>query len=182
MKIDEAKLKALMIASLDGHSRAYQALLRLTAERLRSYYRRRLPGREADVEDLVQDTLIAIHRKRESYDRRLPYTAWLHGIARYRLIDFLRREYRRATVPFDDQFDGEDDGAVEAILAEVDVANLLAKLSPKQATAIRMTRLEGLSIREAAQESGQSEPSVKVNIHRGIGRLMAAIRGDHDSH
>lgn len=166
-----------MIASLGGHERAYQALLRLSAERLRSYFRRRLPGRDADVEDLVQDTLIAIHRKRASYDTRLPFTAWLHGIARYRLIDFLRREYRRASLPFDDQFDAEDDGAVEAILAEMDVANLLAKLSPKQADAIRLTRLEGLSVREAAEASGQSEPSIKVNVHRGIGRLMATIRG-----
>jgi RNA polymerase sigma-70 factor (ECF subfamily) len=177
VEIDEAKLKALMIASLDGHARAYQALLRLSAERLRSYFRRRLAGREADVEDLVQETLIAIHRKQASYDTDLPFTAWLHGIARYRLIDFLRREYRQASLPLDDEFEAEDDGAVDSILAEMDVANLLARLSPKQADAIRLTRIEGLSVRDAAEASGQSEPSIKVNVHRGIGRLVAVIRG-----
>jgi RNA polymerase sigma-70 factor (ECF subfamily) len=175
--IDEAKLKALMIAGLDGHARAYQALLRLSAERLRAYFRRRLPGREADVEDLVQETLIAIHRKQASYDTSLPFTAWLHAIARYRLIDFLRREYRMASLPLDDELEAADNGAVDAILAELDVANLLARLSPRQADAIRLTRIEGLSVRDAAQISGQSEPSIKVNVHRGIGRLVAAIRG-----
>jgi RNA polymerase sigma factor (sigma-70 family) len=177
VEIDEAKLRALMIASLGGHARAYQALLRLSAERLRLYFRRRLPGRDADVEDLVQDTLIAIHRKRASYDTGLPFTAWLHGIARYRLIDFLRREYRQVSVPIDDEFDAADSSTVDAILAEVDVANLLAKLSPKQADAIRLTRIEGLSVRDAAMASGQSEPSIKVNVHRGIGRLVAAMKG-----
>lgn len=177
VEIDDAKLKALMIASLDGHSRAYQALLRLSAERLRLYFRRRLPGREADVEDLVQDTLIAIHRKRASYNTDLPFTAWLHGIARYRLIDLLRRDYRQASTPFDDNFDAEEDGAVDAILAELDVANLLAKLSPKQADAIRLTRIEGHSVRDAAELSGQSEPSIKVNVHRGIGRLVSIVKG-----
>lgn len=177
VEIDEAKLKALMIASLDGHARAYQALLRLSAERLRPYFRRRLPGREADVEDLVQDTLIAIHRKQASYNTALPFTAWLHGIARYRLIDLLRREYRHASLPLDDEFDAEDNSAVDAILAEMDVANLLARLSTRQAAAIRLTRIEGLSVREAAQVTGQSEPSIKVNVHRGIGRLVAAFKG-----
>jgi RNA polymerase sigma-70 factor (ECF subfamily) len=177
VEIDEAKLKALMVASLDGHSRAYQALLRLCADRLRAYYRRRMSGREDDVEDLVQETLISLHRKRASYDPTLPFSAWLHGIARYRLIDFLRREYRRATVPLDDQLEPADGIAVDAILAEIDVASLLAWLSPKQSHAIRLTRIEGHSIREAADLSGQSEPSVKVNVHRGIGRLVAVIRG-----
>ena len=62
-------------------------------------------------------------------------------------------------------------------MAELDVATLLARLSPKQADAIRLTRLEGHSVREAAELSGQSEPSIKVNVHRGIGRLVAAIKG-----
>lgn len=166
-----------MVASLDGHARAYQALLRLCAERLRAYFRRRMAGREADAEDLVQETLIAIHRKRASYDPSLPFTAWLHGIARYRLIDHLRREYRRAPLPLDEQLEAADGVAVDAILAEIDVASLLSRLSPKQADAVRLTRLEGHSVRDAAELSGQSEPSIKVNVHRGISRLIAVVKG-----
>ena len=177
MEIDEARLKALMVASLGGHVRAYQALLRLCAERLRSYFRRRLGGRESDVEDLVQETLIAIHRKRASYDPSLPFTAWLHGIARYRLIDLLRRQHRHAALPVDDELDAVDGGNVDAILAEIDVTRLLERLAPKQAAAIRLTRIEGHSVREASELTGQSEPSIKVNVHRGLGRLAAIIRG-----
>jgi RNA polymerase sigma-70 factor, ECF subfamily len=67
---------------------------------------------------------------------------------------------------------------VDAILAELDVESLLASLSPKQAAAIRLTRIDGYSVREAAAMSGQSEPAVKVNVHRGLARLAAAIRGE----
>ena len=146
----EAKLQALMVASMGGHARAYHALLRLCAERLRSYFRRRLAGRDADVEDLVQETLMAIHRKRASYDPSLPFSAWLHGIARYRLIDFFRRERRMVTISADEEFEPVDEGRVDAVLAEIDVAAMLATLTPKQAAAIRLTRIEGLSVREAA--------------------------------
>ena len=64
------------------------------------------------------------------------------------------------------------------MLAEIDVDSLLATLTPKQAAAIRLTRIEGYSVREAASLTGQSEPAVKVNVHRGLGRLLAAIKGD----
>lgn len=178
MDLFEAKLQALMVAGVNGHARAYHALLRLCAERLRSYFRRRLIGRDADVEDLVQETLIAIHRKRATYDPSLPFTAWLHGIARYRLIDFLRRDRRTVSLAADEDFDPVDVSRVDAVLAEIDVGSLLATLTPKQAAAIRLTRIEGYSVREAASLTGQSEPAVKVNVHRGLGRLLAAIKGD----
>lgn len=174
--MSEAQLKALMVAGMEGDARAYHALLILSAERLRSYFGRRLTGREADVEDLVQETLLAIHRKRASYSPALPYTAWLHGIARYRLIDHLRRNGRRVSVPLEDA-DLAMEPEADSVLAAMDVEALLADLPPKQATAIRLTRIEGFSTREAAERSGQSEPAVKVNVHRGLGRLIAKING-----
>ncbi len=98
----EADLKLLMVAGMAGDGRAQSALLSSCAVRLRAYFARRLAGRDHDVEDLVQDTLIAIHTRRESYDPALPLTAWLYGIARYKLIDHFRRNGIRATVPIDD--------------------------------------------------------------------------------
>lgn len=166
----------LMVAGVAGDDRAYHALLTLAAERLRRYFARRLAGREAEVEDLVQETLIAIHNKRASYSPALPFTAWLHGIARYRLIDHFRREGRRATIPLDD-FDLAAEETSDSVIAAIDLDTLLAQLPAKQSAAIRLTRLEGLSTREAAERSGQSEPSIKVNVHRGLGRLMAKIGG-----
>lgn len=175
--LSEEKYKALMIASVAGDAGAYRALLHLSANRLRAYFRYRLSGRDADVEDLVQETLLAVHNKRASYLPSLPYTAWLHAIARYRLIDFLRREGRRPKVPLDDVPDQGIDDDSDAVLAGIDIERLLDGLSAKQAAAIRLTRIDGLSVREAAQRSGQSEPSIKVNVHRGLGRLIAKVNG-----
>ena len=174
--MSESELKLLILAGLAGDESAYRMLLRAVAERLRGYFRRRLPGREADVEDLVQETLIAIHRKRATYIPDLPFTAWLHAIARYRLIDFHRREGRRTTVPLDDIGELAVDDSAETQLAPGDVEKLLATLPAKQAAAIRLTRIHGHSVREAAEQSGQSEASIKVNVHRGLGKLIDSIR------
>ena len=166
-----------MLAGSAGDAESYRLLLHLSANRMRAYFRKRLSGRQADVEDLVQETLLAIHNKRASYSPALPYTAWLHAIARYRLIDFLRREGRRSETPLEDANEPGVEDDSDAVLAAIDVERLLAGLSPRQAAAIRLTRIEGLSVRQAAQRSGQSEPSVKVNVHRGLGRLIARVNG-----
>ena len=108
----EQQLKPLMLMGLAGDSAAQHQLLERCAERLRDYYRRRLPDREHDVEDLVQESLIAIHSRRASYDTQRPFTAWLHAIARYKLADHLRAHYRRRTVPLAD--------AAEWVEAELD--------------------------------------------------------------
>jgi RNA polymerase sigma-70 factor (ECF subfamily) len=71
----------------------------------------------------------------------------------------------------------EGGDAFAAILAEIDLESLLARLTPNQVAAIRLTRIEGYSVRETSELTGQSEPSVKVNVHRGLGRLMATIKG-----
>lgn len=165
-----------MLAGLAGDTTAHEALLSACSIRLRQYFGKRLAGRHADVEDLVQDTLIAIHHRRESYDASLPFTAWLHGIARYKLIDHFRRSGRRAAVSLDEAPEVmiEDEG--EQVRSRLDLDRLLACLPPKQAEAIRMTKIEGLSIREAAVSSGQSESSIKVGVHRGLRRLMTSLK------
>lgn len=169
-----------MVAANAGDGRAYHALLGLCAERLRAYFRRRLDS-DSDTEDLVQETLMAVHAKRSSYQEALPFSAWLHGIARYRLIDHYRRSGLRRHVSLDDGPEFAAEGDVAARLAQLDVATLLGELPSKQAAAIRLTRIEGHSVREAAERSGQSEPAVKVNVHRGLKRLMALVRGGEGS-
>jgi RNA polymerase sigma-70 factor (ECF subfamily) len=166
-----------MTSGLDGDAVAHAALLRALVPLLRSFYRRRLRGAEDDVEDLVQDTLIAIHTRRASYDRDRPFTAWLYAIARYRLIDLLRR--RKASVPIEDvEAILITEGFEDASSARMDVNTLLATLSPKQARAIRDTHVEGLSIAEAAARAGIGESDVKVSVHRGLKALAARLRGD----
>jgi RNA polymerase sigma-70 factor, ECF subfamily len=174
----EARLRALMLASLGGNAAAYRDLLKELSVYLRSYYRRRLPQSGADAEDLVQETLIAVDARRASYDASQPFTPWVFAIARYRFVDHLRRARVRATTSLDgleDLFGTEDH---EQVATEMDVERMLSMLPAKQSDAIRMTRIEGHSIDEVAQLTGQSQSAIKVGIHRGLKRLRAFLTKD----
>lgn len=175
----ETRLKVLMLAGLAGNAAAYERLLQAAARRLRSYFARRLGTDHSELEDLVQDTLIAIHRRRGSYDPALPFTPWLHAIGRYKLSDHFRRRGIRRQVPLDDVEEPAADEA-EACLAAADVERLLRDLPEKHRRSIRLTRIEGHSIAETAEMTGQSPSGVKVSVHRGMKRLMARVQGDHD--
>lgn len=173
----ETKLRMLMIAGLAGDAAAYRQLLSSSADRLKRYYYRRLGRDSEDVEDLVQETLMAIHQRRDSYNQSLPFTSWLHGIARYKLVDHYRRQGARSFVPVDDFDDFVADDTIEPALAAYDVEMLLAGLSERQRTAIRLTRIDGFSVAEASELSGQTEAAIKVGVHRGIKRLTALVKG-----
>jgi RNA polymerase sigma-70 factor, ECF subfamily len=139
MTTHEIELKALMLASLDGDAASHRALLDRLSRRLRAYYKGKLVrfGRgAAEAEDLVQEAVLAIHFKRHTYDPTEPLTPWVHAIARYKLIDFLRR--------------------TRTSISDVPIE-------------------EGLSVAEAAERCGISEPGVKVNIHRGLKALTTLI-------
>ena len=162
-----------MVAALEGDASAYRALLSALTPHLRAYFARRL-GR-ADAEDLVQETLIAIHTKRATYDRTLPFTAWLHAIARYKLIDHFRRAGLRRTLPIEDAhgvFAQED---CESVSARRDVEKLLAALPENKRKLVRQVKIEGLSTAEASQASGISQSAVKVGVHRALRTLSAMV-------
>ena len=176
MATDEAQLRTLMQASLDGNAAAHRALLSALVPVLRRYLSRRVVS-AADVEDLVQDVLIAVHTRRASYDRDRPFGPWLFAIARYRMIDHFRRA--RHDVALDDLGDLLGDGGFEdAVSARLDVDAALATLSPKQAATIRATKVEGLSVAETAARDGLSEADVKVSVHRGLKALASRLRGE----
>lgn len=175
-RVSEVDLRRLMTAGLDGDAASHERLLRAMAPLLRSFFGRRLRGAADDVEDLVQDTLIAIHTRRATYDRDRPFTAWAYAVARYKMIDHFRRG--RQNVPVD----GLEDilvaeGFEDAVSARLDVDRLLEGISPKQARAIRQTKVDGLSIAEAAESAGISEADVKVSVHRGLKALADRLKG-----
>lgn len=170
----EAELKRLMLAGLAGDAAAHRTLLAAVARHLRNYYRARMRGAPEDAEDLVQETLIAIHTRRDSYDASYPVTAWIYAIARYRMIDHFRRHKRRGGdhIPIDDApalFTAAED---EASDAKRDVMRLLDTLPAKQREAIQLVKLDGMSVRDAAQRLNLSESDVKVSAHRGLKALM----------
>lgn len=179
MTAQEIELKALMLASLDGDSASHRALLDRLSRHLRAYYKGKLAqiGRgPAEAEDLVQEALMAIHLKRHTYDPGGPLTPWVYAIARYKLIDFLRRSRTSlADVPIEeaDTVTAHDDN-VEAESA-IDLNRLMQGLPEKMRCSIEAVKLEGQSIAEAADRCGISESAVKVNIHRGLKRLTTLI-------
>ena len=176
MAANEDQLKALMIGGLGGDAASHAALLKALVPLLRSFHRRRLRD-DGEAEDLVQETLIAVHTRRASFDRDRVFTPWVYAVARYKLIDHVRRRRPMTSVEgLEDVL--ATDGFEAASNARIDIDRLLAELPPKQATAIRRTRLDGLSTAEAAHESRIGESDVKVSVHRGLKALAARILGD----
>lgn len=177
IRTSEADLRRLMVAGLDGDGAAHERLLTSLVPMLRSFFGRRLRGATDDVEDLVQDTLIAIHTRRATYDRDRPFTAWAYAVARYKMIDHFRRSRQNVSI------DGLEDiliteGFEDVIGAQLDVDRLLGGISPKQARAIRQTKVDGLSVAEAADSAGISEADVKVSVHRGLKALADRLKGN----
>ncbi len=174
MKADDATLARLMALAQDGDAAAYRLVLETSSSWLRSFFRRRITPDAVD--DLVQETLASLHTKRASFDRNRPFLPWLAAIARYRWVDELRRSYRTAT----DALTGNESigPGDDELIARISLDRLLARLPTGQIDAIRLVKIEGLSITEAAARCGQSEPLVKVNIHRGLRRLAALIESE----
>src|SRR5688572_21737198 len=115
-----------MLASLAGDARSYAILLNDVAKHLRSYFLRRLSeAHKGDADDLVQETLMALHTKRATYETDRPFTAWLHAIARYKLIDHFRRNKIRATIPLDNAEDLIPADYSDATADRIDVESLL---------------------------------------------------------
>ena len=174
----EEALKTLMLLSLDGDEAAYRHLLKALRTLLVGYYGRRMvAATKADMEDLVQETLLAIHSRRSTYDRRRPFTAWFFSIARYKLIDHYRGRGGRMMAETELQDDIESDFREEAVTARMDVERLLDGLPAKQREMIRQVKLEGQSVADTASRTGQSESAVKVGIHRGLRALAEKLRG-----
>ena len=172
MIADEPTLARLMARSQAGDRQAYTVLLTEAQLWLERYFRRRVaPGQ---LEDLVQDVLLALHNKRATWDSSRAFLPWLAAIARYRWVDHLRRVYRSEEEALGDH-DAAEDSEEEAVLARMSLERLFVHLPDKQVEAIELVKIEGLSIEEASHRTGQSESAVKVNIHRGLKKLAALI-------
>ncbi len=174
----EARLRPLWMAAQAGDERAYREALAVMAARLRAYFRRRMPTLQDDVEDLVQETLLAVHLQRGTYDPSFPVTAWLTAIARHKLVDLWRRRGRKEGL--NDAFEDVDESELAQERAEPhalrDLGVLLQALPEAQRQAIELTKLEGLSVAEASSRTGVSEASIKVQVHRGLKRLAERVR------
>lgn len=168
---------ALMAAAQRGDAEAYRVLLAQLRPWLQGYYRRRLPPYLVD--DAVQDCLLAIHAKRHTFQPDRPFGPWAAAIARYKWIDRLRELKRAGVAEPPDGLAVADHG--DAVGSATLLGRLLAQLRPGQADAIRLVKLDGLSIEEASARTGQSASLVKVNIHRGLARLARLVQDSPDA-
>lgn len=159
-----------MIASQEGDDAAYDLLLREVSIWLTRYFRRRLPIQFA--EESCQETLLAIHLRKGTWVRG-PFAPWVATIARFKWVDQLRRQYRTPEFVDGEDIAVEDHGhrSLSAIL----ITRLLEDLKPAQASAIKLVKLGGKSIEEAADATGQSRSLVKVNVHRGLKRMLERL-------
>ncbi|NML43619.1 sigma-70 family RNA polymerase sigma factor [Ramlibacter sp. G-1-2-2] len=173
----EAELHELFVRGQAGDAAAYHAFLRRLGAHLRAYLGRRLFGWPDEVEDLVQECLLAMHNQRHTYQPEQPLTAWVHAIARYKLIDLLRAKSVREDLhePLDDELPVFAESVEEAGDARRDLAGLLATLPERHRLPIVHVKLEGRSVAETAQLTGMSESAVKVGIHRGLKALAAKL-------
>jgi len=172
----EAQLKDLMGRSFGGDRRAHEELLRLLAPMLRSYFGRRVRVATEEVDDLVQEALIAIHTRRATYDLSRPLLPWVYAIAKYKLIDYFRRT---GAAPLRQELH-ETDAIVEfegACAARMDISAMLKSLPEKQRLAIEATRIKGDTISDVAAVHGWSESDIKVSVHRGLKTLAARFGG-----
>ncbi len=174
----EARLRAWLVAAQAGDARAYHRFLEALGALLRGFFRRRLARMPDEVEDLVQEALLAVHNQRHTYDAAQPLTPWVHAIARYKLIDLLRAKSAREALhePLEDEMELFAESVDAALDARHDLETMLDALPDKQRLPIRHVKLDGLSVVETARLTGLSESAVKVGIHRGLKALAARFR------
>lgn len=174
----ESELKPLWARAQAGDEVAYRESLRRIAARLRTFLRRRMQSLPDDVEDLVQETLLAIHLQRGTYDPEVPVSRWALAIARHKLIDLWRRRGRREALqdPLDDLTDAEQPAVWDELPVQRDLETLMGGLPEAQQQAITLIKLEGLTVAEASQRTGVSVSALKVQVHRGLKRLAELVR------
>jgi RNA polymerase sigma-70 factor (ECF subfamily) len=173
------ELSILMRIALDGDETAYRKLLAALAPRVRARVRsglNRIGRGNGDVEDVVQETLLAIHVKRHTWDADQPLLPWVHAIAHHKLVDHLRRQGFRQHLDIDDYREALA-APVDTVAADVaDCMDLMQHLNPRQRQIVESVSIRGLSAREAGEALGMSEGAVRVALHRAL-KILAAAHG-----
>ncbi|MCM2252751.1 MAG: sigma-70 family RNA polymerase sigma factor [Ramlibacter sp.] len=175
----EDRLRGLLLQALAGDAAAYRLFLEALGMHLRAYYRRRMSQWPDDVEDLVQEALLAVHNNRHTYKLEQPLTAWVHTIARYKLVDLLRSRSRHEALhdPLEEDLQVFAASHEDAADAHRDLEQLLRSLPERHRRALVMMKLEGASVADAALATGMSQSAVKVGVHRSLKALVAKVKG-----
>lgn len=174
----EALWAGWMRAGLAGDDGSYRDLLEAMAPVLRRIARQGLVRSgmgNADTEDVVQEILLAIHLKRHTWLSDQPFMPWLNAIARYKLIDVMRRRGRRGEVPIDDLIEVLPDQSERAEASPQELTKLVGRLQGREHAVVTAISLDGGSIGDAAVKLSMSEGAVRVALHRGLKRLASSL-------
>jgi RNA polymerase sigma-70 factor (ECF subfamily) len=172
---DEADLARLMRAAILGDEKAYGDFLQEAACLVRGLARRKIVHGGIDPEDVVQETLLAIHLKRHTWRQDAPIKPWLFAIAKHKLIDAFRHRGRLAEIDIGEIAETFAKPASETA-SNREIGHALAALAPGQRTVVTAISVDGRSIGETATWLGMSETAVRVAFHRGL----TAITGRFD--
>lgn len=164
-----------MQAAQQGDKAAYHKLLVAITPFLRRFVQGRIFNRDA-IEDIVQEILLAIHKSRHTYNADEPFERWMYGVARYKMIDYLRKMTRHTqkevlTDGFETFLHIPSNSNKEGVLTQ-DLEDALAQLNDKQRKIIHMMKLDGYSVAETATEMQMSQSAVKVAAHRGYKKMQ----------
>ncbi len=175
----------LMQAARQGKRKAYERLLAEIAEAVRGIVRRRLARlglSTSEAEDVVQEVLLGIHTKRDTWDESRPFLPWVHAVARHKITDAARRLRRQARlhveIPIEDWPGQLPSPMPETDRNLLDVERLLAKLPARQLSIVQALTFEGTSVRGVAERFSMSEGAVRVTFHRALARLARSFAED----
>lgn len=175
----EHELTLLMRASQRGDAAAYETLLYSLSHVVSLYVRRRV-GPVNWLDDVVQDVLISIHKSRHTWNPARPFAPWFYAVLKSRLVDSIRA--RRRAADFEEAMEASapavwGSAADEAIMARRDLAEAMRNLTPTQRLVIERLRLDEVSVKAVAAETGMTESNVKVTAHRGYAALRRLLSG-----
>jgi RNA polymerase sigma-70 factor (ECF subfamily) len=167
---DENELARLLRAAIAGDEGAYTVFLERTANLVRGFARRKIVQGGVEAEDVVQETLLAIHLKRHTWMTDAPVLPWIYAIARFKLIDAFRRRGRRIEIEIDDISETFAQPEQTGV-SDRDITRVLDALPAGQRKVVSAISVEGRSIGETAQKLGLSETAVRVSLHRGLSNI-----------
>jgi len=172
-RLREIDWSILMARAQDGDRDAYHRLLTDITPYLRALAAKRLRNSD-DVEDAVQDTLLTVHAVRRTYDPARPFAPWLTTIAKRRIVDGLRvhGRTRRREVALDPIHDGVAEPQADIFHHERHLQAAVDNLPPAQQQALRLVKLQEMSLKEASEASGVSVAALKINVHRALKSLQ----------
>ena len=163
-----------MVAAQDGDAASYRRLLTEITPSIKSFLRTRFFS-ASHIDDVCQEILLGIHSARHTYNPEQPFKNWMYGIARHKMIDYMRKLGRQNANEINDEeletFLADKTNNPEEALSGKDIEKALTKLPARQRQVLLLVKVEGYSMAETAQKLGMTETAVKVTAHRAYKKM-----------